>query len=359
MTANDPPTDVRQSVDAMLLAAGGSARPVWRRMRAEARHGLWRVDAGGRQLVLKVYHAHADRFFHHRWRREERALDLAARHAPGLAPTPHGAWLMPGAWAALAMDDLGAGALADRLAAATQDERSVWLGLSLDALRRFEALTTRFAGMFRALAYQSDLDRITTETLRQRYANALTRLQGAEEGSNDTLAPRRLVPHAPWDEIDRWLVRPLARAPRRVIHNGFSPLNLIEREGRVAVLDWETLAVAPRECDLADLLTFGGWGIDADAVETRVAEHLGVDRRSGRALELFWKAAAERCLTYAATAHVRAARKTVSSTRVQTERRGHYLAMFRVALERGGLPAAARRHIAAALPDGLETGAGG
>ena len=97
---------------------------------------------------------------------------------------------MPGAWAALAMDDLGASALADRLAAATERERRVWLGLSLDALRRFEALTSKFAGMFRALAYQSDLDRITAKTLRQRYANALTRLQGAEESSNDTLAPR-------------------------------------------------------------------------------------------------------------------------------------------------------------------------
>ena len=53
---------------------------------------------GPASRIVKVYRPDVDRYYHHRWRREERALDLLSRQAPGLAPRPHRALLAPNAW---------------------------------------------------------------------------------------------------------------------------------------------------------------------------------------------------------------------------------------------------------------------
>ena len=118
-----------------------------------------------------------------------------------------------------------------------------------------------------------------------------------------TAAPRRTAPTAPWDLINT-LIKPLLNSPRRIVHNGFSPLNLIWNNDRLVVIDWETLAVAPPEIDFADLLTFPDWGAP-DRMVHRAAEVIGNHRLR---LETFWAASAERSLTYAATAHVRSHR---------------------------------------------------
>ena len=351
-----PTRAVQDAVGSTLRAAGHPEPTGWRRLSEEARHDLWRVSCGKQPMVVKVYRQQVDRYFHHRWRREERALDLVARHAPGLAPRPHGALLVPGAWAALAMDDLEAPSLADRLPQAKEAVRAELLELALAALRRFREVTGRFAGMFRALAYQSDLDRITRATLQRRYAIAIARLRDPQADPAPDADPSKLAPEAAWRAIDAGLIRPLLRGPRRVIHNGFSPLNLIDRGGRMAVVDWETIGVAVPEFDLADLLTFPAWRLAPEDMEARAAAAAGRPGDPARASpQRFWAAAAERSLTYAATSYAREARYAAGGrpelATGYAQRRAAYLATFAAALLRADLPAADRRQVAESIPE--------
>ena len=227
-------------------------------MSTDGRHRLWLVEPQDHPVVVKGYLPEIDVYYAHRWRREERALDLLHRYAPGLAPEPLAAAHAPGRWAALAMQHVGHISLADGLPNASDSNRDHALNAALAAYRRFQAVADRFGPMLRALAYQSDLDRITRRTLERRYASAFVRLPDPAASPAPTASPRRTAPNAPWDLVDA-LIKPLLASPRRIVHNGFSPLNLIWNDDRLVVIDWETLAVAPPEIDFADLLTFPGW----------------------------------------------------------------------------------------------------
>jgi hypothetical protein len=362
MSGDVPDAEVARAV-ASLLAAGGSGAPsAWTRATKNARHELWRVQCGDTTSIVKVYRRRADVYFQHRWRREERALDLAARHAPGLGPRVQGALLVPDAWAVLVLEDLGAPSLAEHLASATDVERRQLLDLALQALHTFRALVQRHSGLFRALANQSDLDRLTRGTIRRRYAIALARLRQPTIRLSPTDRPRSIAPDAPWQIIDAELITPLVQAPRRVIHNGFSPLNLIESSGRMRVLDWETLAIAAPQFDLADLLTFPAWGLEPaalGAIARAATAHDGAAADAGETV--FWLAAAERALTYAATLGARAARATATGEAqmddTSASRRAAYLATFRLALERAGVPARSRRRVDRCVQAALATGA--
>lgn len=300
----DIPDELRASVSAGL----GDASAPWRPMVTDGRHRLWLVESRPNPVVVKGYLPHVDVYYAHRWRREERALDLLHRYAPGLAPEPLAAAHAPGQWAALAMQHVGHQSLADSLATASESEEARSLRTALEAYRRFQAVTERFGPMLRALAYQSDLDRITRRTLERRYASAFVRLPDPTASPAPTASPHRTAPTAPWDLIDT-LIKPLLNSPRRIVHNGFSPLNLIWSSDRLVVIDWETLAVAPPEVDFADLLTFPGWGSPDQAAQRAAA--VVADHRLH--LDTFWAAAAERSLTYAATAHVRSHRLRVAN----------------------------------------------
>ena len=123
-------------------------------------------------------------------------------------------------------------------------------------------------------------------------------------------------------------------------------------DGRLAVIDWETLAVASPALDAADLLTFPSFDLSADAIEDQAAQ---LSSKSGAAgsIEVFWAAAAERSLTYAATAAVRHVRQATSAgDRAPTyaTRRRWYLRVFDTAIERLALHAGARRRIRDAAP---------
>lgn len=272
-------------------------------MATDGRHRLWLVESRPHPVVVKAYLPDIDIYYAHRWRREERALDLLHRYTPGLAPQPLAAAHAPGQWAALAMQHVGYRSLADGLPADSDAERKQALNAALHAYRRLHDVAERFGPMLRALAYQSDLDRITRRTLERRYASAFVRLPDPTASPAPTASPRRTAPDAPWDLVDT-LIKPLLNSPRRIVHNGFSPLNLIWNDDWLVVIDWETLAVAPPEIDFADLLTFPGWGQpdrSAQQAATVIADHR-------LRLDTFWAAAAERSLTYAATAHVRSHR---------------------------------------------------
>ncbi len=321
----DPPADLRQAIKAGL----GDASAPWSPMATDGRHRLWLVESRSHPIVVKGYLPEIDLYYAHRWRREERALDLLHRYAPGLAPQPLAAAHAPGQWAALAMQHVGHRSLADGLATASDSERDQALQVALDAYRRFHSVTQRFGPMLRALAHQSDLDRITRLTLERRYASAFVRLPDPTASPAPTAAPRRTAPNAPWNLVDT-LIKPLLHSPRRIVHNGFSPLNLIWNDDRLVVIDWETLAVAPPEIDFADLLTFPGWG-PPDRMAHGAAE---VVTNHQLRLDTFWAAAAERSLTYAATAHVRSHRLRDSNATLASayaHRLPRYLEWFRLA----------------------------
>lgn len=341
--------DLHAGVSAILAASGDAGPWTWHAVAADARHDIWRLRSGPASLIVKVYRPQADRYYHHRWRREERALDLLSRQAPGLAPRPHGALLASKAFAAVAMEDLGTDPLADRLETADSDERSSLLDSAVEALAAFRDVALRHQGMLRALAYQSDLDRITRDTLRRRLAIAAARLGDPLTTPEPDAAPRALAPQLPWRDFETGIVRPLIHAPRRVVHNGFSPLNLMPRpDGRLAVIDWETLAVAAPALDAADLLTFPSFALSADTMEDQAARLAGESDAAGP-IQVFWAAAAERSLTYAATAAVRERRGQAASEEERAStyagRRWWYLGVFDEAVERLHLDAGGRRRI--------------
>ena len=321
----DVPNGLRQAISAGL---GESSAP-WRSMATDGRHRMWLVDAQPLPVVVKGYLPDIDLYFAHRWRREERALDLLHRYAPGLAPQPLAAAHAPNRWAALAMQHVGDHSLADSLPTESEGDRSQAIHAALDAYRRFQEVTDQLGPMFRALAFQSDLDRITRRTLERRYAAAFVRLHDPTAAPAPTASPRRTAPDAPWDLVEA-LIKPLLSSPRRVIHNGFSPLNLIWNAKRLVVIDWETLAVAPPEIDFADLLTFPDW----DTPDRMAHRSAALIADQHLRLDTFWAAAAERSLTYAATAHVRSRRlRTANPDLADTyERRlPHYLDWFHLA----------------------------
>ena len=299
MPAPEIPNGLRQAITAGL----GDSDAGWQPMATDGRHRLWLLATQPRPVVVKGYLPDIDLYYAHRWRREERALDLLHRYAPGLAPQPLAAAHAPDRWAALAMQHVGDRSLADSLRVNTKADHAQALHAALDAYRRFQEVAERFGPMLRALAYQSDLDRITRRTLERRYASAFVRLRDPTAAPAPTASPRRTAPDAPWDLVNN-LIKPLLTSPRRIVHNGFSPLNLIWNTDRLVVIDWETLAVAPPEIDFADLLTFPGWGSPDHAAQKAAA--VVADHRLR--LDTFWAAAAERSLTYAATAQVRSHR---------------------------------------------------
>ncbi len=324
-----PDPDVPAPLGTAITAGLGDASAHWRPLATDGRHRMWLVATQPHSVVVKGYLPEIDIYYAHRWRREERALDLLHRYAPGLAPQPLAAAHAPGQWAALAMQHVGHRSLADGLLAPSNSEGTEALDAALDAYRRFQSITDQFGPMLRALAYQSDLDRITRRTLERRYASAFVRLPDPSASPAPTASPRRTAPNAPWDLLDS-LIRPLLNSPRRIVHNGFSPLNLIWNDDRLVVIDWETLAVAPPEIDFADLLTFPGWG-SPDRMAHRSA---AVIADHGLRLDTFWAAAAERSLTYAATAHVRGHRlQSANPTLARTyrERLPRYLEWFQLA----------------------------
>ncbi len=354
MTASSANRELRHGLGAILAASGEVGPWTWSPVAADARHEIWRICSGPASLIVKVYRPQIDRYYHHRWRREERALDLLDRAAPGLAAQPHGALLAPGAFAAVAMEDLGAESLAEQLDTADASERAGLLESAISALTAFREVAARYPGMLRALAYQSDLDRITRDTLRRRLAIAVARLRDPSAAPEPDAAPGALAPHLPWRDLEAGIVTPLVRAPRRVVHNGFSPLNLMRRaSGRLAIIDWETLAVAPPALDAADLLTFPGFKLTASGSSDQAARLAG-EPGAAHAADGFWPAAAERSLTYAATAAVRERRGQEAGldNRASTyaARRQWYLGIFDDAVERLELDSGAQRRIRDAIP---------
>lgn len=228
---------------------------------AESRNRVDRVTFDdGSTGILKWYEPSVDRFWDHRFRREEKVLTLLASVEPQVAPKPLSGFIAAGGPAALLMEDAGETSLAGALTAG----RMSWDEVAEFACRLHAAMD-QVAQPLRRTAMSITLDRLTMGSLFSRLGVASRRMTGEE------------VPTAVEREY-RAFVRPLLAAPKGPVHNSLSPLNVVAGRSGLRAIDWETVTWASPAWDWAELLrapyaplpleeavaAAGARGIDAD-----------------------------------------------------------------------------------------------
>ena len=109
MTKTEPHPDLRDAITFGLQSNVEKVSQEWESLSTDSRHQIWRVRAEPEAIIVKAYLPDVDRYYAHRWRREERALDLLNRHAPGLAPQPLTAVHASNRWAAERKETLVSG----------------------------------------------------------------------------------------------------------------------------------------------------------------------------------------------------------------------------------------------------------
>jgi aminoglycoside phosphotransferase (APT) family kinase protein len=215
-----------------------------------SRNRLYRLRLAGaieQQLILKVVRQEGDRFWEHHLRREYWLLELLARFWPGGAPRPFAMAAGQG-WGVLVAEDVGATSLAEQVRCSRLD--SGLLRSILEKLAELHAVLRAQQPIFYRVCRSIELDRVTAQSLRARAVVAGERWRaGVRQG------PDRLAPGSVLQAYAEQVARPLTRAPRQMIHNSLSPLNVVLGPAPRFV-DWETMAYAAPEFDLADLLRY-------------------------------------------------------------------------------------------------------
>jgi len=251
------------------------------RVALRSRNALYRAtldDAPVGSVILKVVRQEDDRFWEHHLRREHWLLELLERFWPGGAPRPFAAAMGQG-WGLLVMEDVGAVSLAERLGAlasvarppsAGEPSEASLLGDALTRLTELHALLRREHTIFQRVCRSVELDRITAASLRERARVAHARLQGGRSGPGAAAA----LPPAVLQGYTERVVRPLLSGPRQMIHNSLSPLNVVLGPAPRFV-DWETMAYAAPEFDIADLLRYPATQIPWSAVDHLVTAAFG------------------------------------------------------------------------------------
>ncbi len=278
----------------------------WNLATPESRHGIWRLGLppdipGPESYVVKCYRRSSDRFFDHRFRREERALDLLGRHVPGITPTLLGGSITAGHSAFLVIEDLGDSTLHVELETSPVASRKALMLRAMDALTALHREMDRHSALFRSLCYSSDLDRVNSTTMMERFEIAVGRCAGSSDGTPVVRSRTKA-------QFRREVVTPLLKSRRRVIHNSFSPLNIcVNGGGHTRIVDLETLSIGPAELDIAELISYPGVDLGSDEnilVERYTNNSFGdFDRAAfGERIQL---AAVARCTDYAGTLTMR------------------------------------------------------
>lgn len=207
----------------------------------ESRNALWRVrlDGGTAGAILKQYDPATDPHAANRFRREEKVLTLLSGCTPPVAPAPLGGFIGPSGPAMLLMEDAGPRSLADELLAA-DNAPSLWREAVGFVGLLHAAMAKRRQPLYRT-AMSIDLDRINLGVLKRRFQIAGRRLDGSEP-SRSVVAEFGAV------------IAPLISAPKAMIHNSLSPLNIIRGPKGWRAIDWETLTLASPLWDWAEFL---------------------------------------------------------------------------------------------------------
>ena len=267
---------------------------------SESRNPIYRValsqdsSFGSRTIIAKLYVAQRDRFFDHRFRREEKILSLLNRWYAQAVPAIYGGCLAEGRYAILLLEDLGDASLERRLRLAGQEEKSSLLRQAVDCLVGFQKVTSakgNFVAFYRT-CYSIDLDRLTIATYLERLAMALRRILWVRSlmgrpaevaGVPDTLPELdTLMEYRDWRRLRRSyatrVARVLTQTPKYIVHNSFSPLNLMLHRDRLKIIDFETMALGPLQIDLVELLKYPACDLSPDMVDQLIGYYLN---RSG------------------------------------------------------------------------------
>lgn len=254
-----------------LLGAEGGAIVHVAPIAQRSRNRLYRLTLDAAPLascILKVVRQADDPFWDHHLRREHWLLNLLARFWPGGAPRAYAAAFGPG-WGLLLSEDAGSRSLAELAASAGEADAHATLAEQLRAtVERVAALHTALRAherIFRRVCASVELDRMTSNALVSRLRVARERLAGGQP---------RMLSRALLNVYRREVVWPLVSGRRQMIHNSLSPLNVV-LGAAPRLVDWETMAYAAPEFDLAELLRYPGLGLDWQAVEALVRPALG------------------------------------------------------------------------------------
>lgn len=277
-----PLEPLAQGLGALLGATVSHVRP----LATESRNSIARVtleDGDGRRTaILKTYDAKGDPHWANRCRREEKTLTLLAGMDPPVAPRPIAAFLPARGPAALLMEDAGERSLADALTAGGE---ALWPEAAR-FLSRLHAATEEARLPLKRTAMSISLDRINGPVLLRRMRIAGERILGRP-------------PEYSAQRAMRVLVAPLLAAPKAIVHNSLSPLNIVLGPDGWRAIDWETLTVASPVWDWAELLRGPFTPLPLDASERLMVEATGADPEAGR--DLFRRAALSRHLDSLAT----------------------------------------------------------
>ena len=263
---------------------------------SESRNPIYRVTLsdsgsfGSPSIIAKTYLKERDPFFDHRFRREEKILSLLNRWYAQAVPTIYGGCLAEGHYAVLLLEDLGDMSFDKRLHLVKPEEKVALLKQAIDCLVDFQEVTSakgHFIAFYRT-CYSIDLDRLTITTYLERLAIALRRILSAKPlidrpaeavRAPDTLPTLdTLMNHHRWRGLRRIyaseVAKVLTQPPKFIVHNSFSPLNLILHQGRVKIIDFETMALGPPQIDLAELLKYPACDLTPDVVEELIDYYL-------------------------------------------------------------------------------------
>lgn len=249
----DAPADDLDPVRGFLRARfGGGAEIVGaERVGTASRNRLVRIalaqGSEPRTLIVKSTSKHSDVHFAHHLRREERLLDLLARFAPGLAPRCVGLILDPAERGWLILEDVGGESLADRLAGREPSAGVTELEAALARVRDLHHALREQRAPFYRTCFAIDLDRFTAQSLTSRFIVAWRRLAGIAGSMPDPPPAARRA----WSAQ----MAPLLAAPRQMIHNSLSPLNVVvDPRAGPRIVDLETMTLGPACIDVAELL---------------------------------------------------------------------------------------------------------
>ncbi len=323
---------VAETLLGLVRAVGGSSRVQMERCElvdSESRNPIYRLtlsdggSLGAGSVIAKTYLIERDRFFDHRFRREEKLLSLLNRWYAQSVPGVYGGLLVEGRHAVLLLEDLGNVSLEKRLLSAGPEAKTALLKQAIDCLVGLQRATSseeHFVAFYRT-CYSIDLDRLTVATYLERLAIALRRILWAKPFIDRAAEPTEAgdVP-PPLDALldsrkgrnlrriyASEVARVLAQPPRRIVHNSFSPLNVMLHQGRLKIIDFETMAMGPCQIDLAELLKYPACDLAPEVLDELIDYYLarsgwdGGPESRDRFMKVFDCANLSRGLDYAGT----------------------------------------------------------
>jgi aminoglycoside phosphotransferase (APT) family kinase protein len=230
----------------------------------ESRNSLWRVtlDGPAPTAILKQYDPDTDQHAANRFRREEKVLTLLAGANPHVAPRPLGGFIGPTGPALLLMEDAGPRSLADELAGA-EGTKDLWSEAADFVSVLHATMAERHQPLYRT-AMAIALDRIDADVVNARFRIASKRLIEAE-------------PQPPVMAEYEALMAPLLAAPKVMIHNSLSPLNIVRGPDGWRAIDWETLTLASPLWDWAEFLRAPYQPLPFDECRRMAVEATGED----------------------------------------------------------------------------------